>query len=108
MAIDSTKLRLGPCNIYIEEGASPAYVNIGYVDEVSIDITPHMQALTGGQAGTTPIDEVVTGVEGFVSFSAQQIDLLTWRRSLLGVQQSFQGVTTPANHRTEIVTNAGQ
>jgi hypothetical protein len=106
MPINDGALRLGPCNIYLFENS--ADVNVGYVESVEISITPQMANLMGGQAGVTPIDKVVTGVEGKVSFLIQQIELAGWRRALLGVAQAFQGVTTPANKRLEIQSRAGQ
>lgn len=106
MPINDSALRLGPCNIYLFEAS--ADVNVGYVEGVEISITPEMANLMGGQAGTTPVDKVVTGVEGKVSFLIQQIELVGWRRALLGVTQSFQGSTTPANKRLEVQSRAGQ
>lgn len=106
MPINDGALRLGPANIYLFENS--ADVNIGYVDSVEISVTPQVANLMGGQAGTTPVDKVITGVEGKVSFNIQQIELSGWRRALLGVAQAFQGVTTPANKRLEIQSKAGQ
>jgi hypothetical protein len=106
MPINDGALRLGPCNIYLFE--SSADVNLGYVEGVEISITPQVANLMGGQAGVTPVDKVVTGVEGKVSFLIQQMELVGWRRALLAVTQSFQGVTTPANKRLEIQSRAGQ
>lgn len=105
MPLDSTKFRLGPSNIYLWE--TSAWVLIGYVDNGEITFSPQRVNLLGGQNGTSPIDIVITGMEGHVAFDCQQIELKNWQRALLGNTQKFQGVTTPANHRLEFQTKAG-
>ena len=57
---DSTKLEVGPCNVYLYEGAQD--VDLGYMgDALVVAMSTEAVPLTGAQKGTVPLDKVVTG-----------------------------------------------
>lgn len=68
MGLDSTKLQMGPANVYFDD------VHLGYLGEdLSIEIASEVSPLTGAQAGTSPLDKVVTGGSVRITLPLKQI-----------------------------------
>jgi len=103
--MDSTALKLGPCNVYLYEGS--ADVNIGYVDDgVIVNIETSTVDLTASQLGTTPIDKVVTGVTVSITVPFKEILLENFQRAIANTDLIVDG-TTPTKRRLEILPKAG-
>lgn len=76
--VDRTKLQLGPANIYFDS------VHLGYLsDAVEIEITVTASELTGAQAGTAPLDKVVTGGSVMVKVPLKELSLSKMATGLL-------------------------
>ncbi len=105
--MDATKLEVGPANVYIWEGATPAAVNVGYIDEdLEVSIASQTTDLTGAQAGTTPLNKVVTGVEVTIAFTFREMDLINWRRAIANAI-AVADTGTPTDRRIDIAPRAG-
>jgi hypothetical protein len=69
-ALDSSLLRLGPANVYFNS------VHLGYMgDSLAVTIETNVTPLTGVQAGTSPLDKIVTGGRVHVSIPIKEISL---------------------------------
>ncbi len=80
MALDATKLEVGPANVYLEENGED--VLLGFLGEdLTVNMATEATALTGAQTGTVPQDKVVTGGSFRVTVPLKEISLENLARS---------------------------
>lgn len=78
MPLDATQLEVGPANAYFDN------VLLGYMgDNMSINIETAVVPLTGAQAGTSPLDKVVSGGRVFVTVPLKEITLTFMAKGIL-------------------------
>jgi len=76
--VDRTKLQMGPANVYFDS------VHLGYMDDsLEIEIAVTASPLTGAQAGTSPLDKVVTGGSVMVKVPLKELSLSKMATGLL-------------------------
>jgi hypothetical protein len=103
---DTTKLHLGPCNVYLKEGG--ADVNIGYVlDGVTVDIETAVVDLNASQLGTTPADKIVTGVKVSIKVPFAEISLENFKRAIASAATQVDTVD-PLKRKLTVSPAAGQ
>jgi len=70
MPLDNTLLEMGPANVYFDGKL------LGYMgDQLAVTIETTVTALTGAQAGSSPLDKVVTGGRVHVAVPIKEISL---------------------------------
>jgi len=84
MALDATKLEVGPANVYLDETGDQL---LGYMgDDLTVTMGTEAVALTGAQKGTSPLDKVVTGGSFKVSVPFKEISLQNFARAFPNCQ----------------------
>lgn len=80
--------------------------NVGYTDDdTTISITGEVADLTASQEGTTPVNKVVTGVNGVLEFSFKEMRMENWKRALANARVYKN--TGNTLQRMEVLTSAG-
>jgi hypothetical protein len=90
--LDSTKLELGPANVYLSsvlsDSLSPpgtgdaTMEHLGYMgDDMQIAVSAEAIPLTGAQAGTTPLSKVISGGTFKVTLPFKEITLANFARA---------------------------
>jgi len=78
MPLNSTLLEMGPANVYFDG------VLLGYMgDALAVSIETTVTPLTGAQAGSSPLDKVVTGGRVSVSVPLKEISLSNMATGIL-------------------------
>lgn len=97
--LDSTLLRLGPANVYFDSK------HLGYMgDSLAVTIETSTTPLTGVQAGTSPLDKVVTGGRVHVSIPIKEISL---SRTAIGVLNAVLTTGVTSGARLDIKNRVG-
>ena len=69
-SLNSSLLRLGPANVYYDS------VHLGYMgDSLAVTIETTVTPLTGVQAGTSPLDKIVTGGRVHVTIPIREVGM---------------------------------
>jgi hypothetical protein len=78
MPNDATLLEAGPANVYFDNQI------LGYMgEELALHIEPSVIALTGAQAGTAPLDKVVSGGRVYVTAPLKEWSISRFAKSIL-------------------------
>jgi hypothetical protein len=86
---DSSNLKLGPCNIYLEEVGSD--VDLGYLGDVTIKIGSEASPLTAAQKGTSPLDKIMSGGSVQVIAAFKEITMANFARAFPGAVLTGDG-----------------
>ena len=104
--MDTTKLKIGPANVYLEEGGVD--VNIGFTNgQITFESEVQTIDLVADQLGTTPIDKIVTGASVMITVPLAEISLESFKRAM-ATAKTFVDDVDDTKRRLEIHPNAGQ